>query len=472
MLLEEEVGDDPDSPVDRFRRIETMRTLPFVPSLLSASLLAAGALVFTSEARAASLEQVNGWDNNGLPGDITMYAYVPDDVVDNPPLLVLIHYCGGTAPAVFGQAQGGGVVSAADEHGFIIIAPSSGRCWDIVSDTTRTREGGGDSHAIRTMVDFAVETYGANPDRVYATGDSSGGMMTELLLGLYPDVFKGGSAMAGMPAGCRGDNENGDGGGYSGACAGGNVDRTPEEWGAIVDSLSPGFLGLRPRVQLFHGDDDELIRIKNHTEAIEQWSDVLGLPVTPTEETSGITLGTHQAIRQTWEADCGYPVLDAFTSLGGDHGPSDALFVAEYLIPFLGLDQPGPVDPYVQACDTPDNGGTGGASGTGGVDGAGGAPASGGAGSGGSPAAGGASASGGASAGVGGGPTSGSGGASVSPGAGGAAGPSGEPTDSSASSNSTDGGGCSVGIGSGGSSFLLLFAALGALLGRRRRTAV
>ena len=32
-------------------------------------------------------------------------------------------------------------------------------------------------------------------------------------------------------------------------------------------------------------------------------------------------------------------MLDGFDSIGGDHGPSDALFVAQYVIPFLGLDK-------------------------------------------------------------------------------------------------------------------------------------
>ena len=34
-------------------------------------------------------------------------------------------------------------------------------------------------------------------------------------------------------------------------------------------------------------------------------------------------------------------VLDAFTSIGGDHGPSDALFKSQFVIPFLGLDAGG-----------------------------------------------------------------------------------------------------------------------------------
>lgn len=323
----------------------------------------AGALAFVStpSAQAASLQAVSGWGTSGLPSDVSMYVYVPDKVVQNPPILTLIHYCGGTASAVFGQAQGGGMVKAADQYGFIMVVPSSGRCWDIVSDKTRKRDGGGDSHAIRQMVKYAVEKYKANPDRVYSTGDSSGGMMTELLLAVYPDVFKAGSAFAGMPAACRGANETGSGGGYSNACAGGSVTHTAQEWGDLVRSLNPGYTGYRPRVQLFHGDMDTTINYKNFTEAIKEWTSVLSLETSPTSTDSGLTLGTHQAKRQTWQSPCGFTELDAFTSIGGDHGPSDTLFVAKYVIPFLGLDRAGTVDPQVEQC-TAGAGGSGGSS--------------------------------------------------------------------------------------------------------------
>jgi poly(hydroxyalkanoate) depolymerase family esterase len=346
--------------------------------LVAGAAFAAFALAAHS-ADAASLQQVNNWKGtvSGLPSDVSMYAYVPDKVAANPPILVLVHYCGGTASAVFGQASGGGIVKAADQYGFIMVVPSSGRCWDVVSDKTRTRNGGGDSHAIVQMVRFAVTQYSANAERVYSTGDSSGGMMTELLLALYPDIFKAGAAFAGMPAGCRGANESGAGGGYSGACAGGSVTHTPEQWGDIARMMAPNYTGHRPRVQLFHGDADKTIQYANFTEAIKEWSNVLGVGATPTSMQS-LQLGTHQAKRQTWKNSCGYAVLDGFTSIGGDHGPSDALFPAQYVIPFLGLDKVGATDPEIAQC----GGGTGGGS-SGGSTGAGGASHSGGANSGG-----------------------------------------------------------------------------------------
>ena len=303
---------------------------------LGTVLAAALGLAAARSANAASLQQVSNWGVSGLPSDVTMYIYVPNNVATNPPILTLIHYCGGTASAVFGQAQGGGIVSAADQYGFIIVVPSSGRCWDVQSNKTWTRNGGGDSHAIRQMVTYAISQYKGNADRVYATGDSSGGMMTELLLALYPDVFKAGSAFAGMPAACRGANESGSGGGYSGACAGGSVTHTAQEWGDIARMLDPAYTGHRPRVQLFHGDADTTINYKNFTEALKEWTNVLGLSTNPTATTMGVQLGNHQATRQQWQNACGYLVLDGFTSIGGDHGPSDALFKAQYVDPLPG----------------------------------------------------------------------------------------------------------------------------------------
>ena len=330
-------------------------------------------LTAAPSAYAASLQQVSNWGVSGLPADVTMSIYVPDRVATNPPILALIHYCGGTASAVFGQAQGGGIVSAADQYGFIIVVPSSGRCWDVQSNKTWTRDGGGDSHAIRQMVKYAIDNRNGNPDRVYATGDSSGGMMTELLMALYPDVFKAGAAFAGMPAACRGTSESGSGGGYSGACAGGSVTHTAPQWGDIARMLAPGYAGHRPRVQLFHGDADTTIRYANHTEAIKEWTDVLGLSTNPTTTDMGVQLGNHQATRQRWQNGCGYVVLDAFTSIGGDHGPSDALFKSTYVIPFLGLDKTGAVDPEVQQCGAGGAGGSSGGSGGAGAGGRGGA---------------------------------------------------------------------------------------------------
>ena len=69
-------------------------------------------------------------------------------------------------------------MSAADKYGFIMVFPqttnsaSSAKCWDVGSKASLTHDGGGDTQAVAEMVKYAVTTYKADADRVYATGDS------------------------------------------------------------------------------------------------------------------------------------------------------------------------------------------------------------------------------------------------------------------------------------------------------------
>jgi len=420
-------------------------------------------------AAAASLQPVSNWGASGVPSYISMYIYVPDKLATDPPILVVSHFCGGSASAVFGQAQGGGVVAAADQYGFIMVFPqttnpaTSAKCWDVGSKASLTHDGGGDTQAIAEMVKYTITKYGANADRVYATGDSSGAMMTQALMAVYPDVFKGGASFAGVPAGCWSDGWSA-ASNWGGTCASGDDIMTAQQWGDLARGMDPGYSGPRPRVQLFHGDSDPTISYKNFGEAIKQWTNVLGLSTSPTSTTTGLTLGTHQATRQQWKNSCGYVVLDAFTSIGGDHGPSDALFDATYVVPFLGLDQTGPVDPEIAACSTGGSGGAGGGGGaagsgaggkggsTGGTSGSGGAAGRGGSvGSGGSGGAGGRAGNGatGGASGEGGTPGSGGSGTGGTPGSGGATGTGGA---FGTGGSATGGHAATGGSGSGGTS--------------------
>jgi poly(hydroxyalkanoate) depolymerase family esterase len=293
-------------------------------------------------AQAASLSgPITGWAS-GVPTYISMYIYVPAKVATNPPILVVSHYCGGTAAGVFGEAEGGGIVAASDQYGFIMIFPQTtgnGVCWDVSSTATETRNGAGDSHAIAEMVQYTIGKYSANANRVYATGTSSGAMMTELLLAVYPDVFKAGAEFSGVPAGCQSifDEYCGNGSEMTGAW-----------WGAKVRAMYPGYTGYRPRVQLWHGTADMTINYQNQIAAVDEWTNVLGLSATP-NSTSAVTLNSHQWTRNEWQNSCGYTVLDEWSETNGPHG-TDANLNAQYVIPFLGLDTAGAVDPEVAKC--------------------------------------------------------------------------------------------------------------------------
>ncbi|KAG7284973.1 hypothetical protein NEMBOFW57_009591 [Staphylotrichum longicolle] len=176
----------------------------------------------------------------------------------------------------------------ASKHGFIVIYPGSpnaaDQCWDVSSKETLTHDGGGDSLGIVSMVRWTLDKYKGDKTRVFVTGVSSGGMMTQVLIGAYPDVFAAGSAFAGVPFGCfapAGDN-SGQYDYWNGDCATGKVTHTAEEWGDIVRAAYPGYEGWRPKLQIFHGTNDEVLSYVNHGEAIKEWTDVMGLSETPT----------------------------------------------------------------------------------------------------------------------------------------------------------------------------------------------
>ncbi len=327
------------------------------------ALLAALGFVAAVPAQAASLQPVSNWGATGVPSSVSMFIYTPDKLAANPPILVCSHYCGGTAADMFAEARGGGLVSAADQYGFIMIFPQaansdgSGRCWDVGTTKSLTHDGGGDTQAIAEMVKYTIGKYNANKDRVYAAGTSSGAMMTEALLAIYPDVFKAGVEFSGVPAGCWAVGASADGT-WSGPCAGGQVTHTAQEWGDIARNMYPGYSGYRPRVQLWHGDADQTISYTDHTEAIKQWTNVLGLKTDPTSTTT-LTLASHQWTRQSWQSSCGYTVLEAWTEHNGGHN-TDANLNSQYAIPFLGLDKTAATDPEIAQCGGEDGGGSGG----------------------------------------------------------------------------------------------------------------
>ena len=347
--------------------IRSLRTVGF---LLAVAL----GLSAAASAQAASLVQVNSWGASGVPSYIAMFIYVPDKVATNPPILVVSHYCGGDAAGVFGEAKSGGIVGASDQYGFIMIYPqnhlpgSTRNCWDVGSAASLTHDGGGDTQAIAQMVKYTITQYKANANRVYATGTSSGAMMTEALLAVYPDVFKAGAEFSGVPAGCWADGYASSNQ-WSGNCAGGKTTYTAQQWGDKVRAMDQGYSGFRPRVQLWHGDADTTISPNNQTEAIKEWTNVLGLDSNPTSTTT-VTISSHTWTRQSWQSSCGFTVLDAWLEKGGPHG-TDANFNSQYTIPFFGLDKSGDVDPEVAACSGDAGvGGNGGATGTGGSSGA------------------------------------------------------------------------------------------------------
>ncbi|UWE10545.1 extracellular catalytic domain type 1 short-chain-length polyhydroxyalkanoate depolymerase [Actinacidiphila bryophytorum] len=286
------------------------------------------------QAAAASLTQVTNFGTN--PTNLQMYVYVPNSVKANPSILLALHGCQGSGPYLYSSTDFG---KLADQYGFIVIYPSTnpgGSCWDVSSDQALKRGGGSDPVGLMSMVTYTEQHYGGNPGAVYVTGESSGGMMTNVMLADYPDVFKAGAAYMGVPDHCF---YTGTVRGWNGPCAGGQVSMTPQAWGDLVRNADPGYSGPRPRVQLWHGTADTTLNYNNLAEETKQWTNVLGVSQTPSSSDSPVANWN----RSRYDNSSGSTQVETYSIVGAGHQlPVQGTQMAAYAIHFLGLDAGAP----------------------------------------------------------------------------------------------------------------------------------
>ena len=333
------------------------RTYGIAIASISLGLLAA------APARAASVTMVPRatWGATGVPSYMQMYIYVPDRVATKPPIYISCHSCGSTAPNQINNLPV--TKPQADAQGFIILLPDNqpNNCWDVGTTMSLKHEGGGDTMAVAQMIKYAIKQYNADPARIYIQGGSGGAMLVQAMAAVYPDLIRAGSARAGVPAGCWADGYSSSNQ-WSNTCAAGSVTKTAQQWGDLVRAMYPGYTGHRPRLQTMQGDADPTISYKNTGESIKEWTNVLGLSMTPTSMDTGYKPAgsAYTYNRQFWKNSCGQQVYEAWTAPGANHS---MVYEEGEMLKFFGL----------QAANTPnpemDCGGTGGASGTGGTGG-------------------------------------------------------------------------------------------------------
>ena len=132
------------------------------------------------------------------------------------------------------------------------MQPRSGGCWDVSSDATLKHDGGGDSLGIASAVRYALQNWGVDASKVFAVGTSSGAMLTNVLAGAYPDLFRGGVVDSGVAFGCFAVPGQ-PSGSWNSQCANGQLVLSGQEWAQKVYDAYPGYTGERPKIQVWHG---------------------------------------------------------------------------------------------------------------------------------------------------------------------------------------------------------------------------
>ena len=313
------------------------RTLRAALATVVLPLAAVLTLLAPQPAAAAGLTRITGFGNN--PTNLNMYLYVPDHLASRPALLVLVHYCGGSAGGIFG-GNGHDYVSAADRYGYIIVLPEAtrdGHCFDVSSPAALKRNGGSDSTGIMSMVGYTRQRYNVDPARIVVSGFSSGAMMTNVLAAEYPDVFSAASAFSGVPAGCFATR---DGSQWNSQCSGGNVRKSPQQWGDLARSMYPGYTGRYPRMQVWHGTTDTTLAYPNFGEEIKQWTNLHALSQTPTATDRPQSAWT----RTRYGGTGAQSPVEGISIAGTGHTLPQSGMLA-YAVTFLGLDRSGLATP-------------------------------------------------------------------------------------------------------------------------------
>jgi poly(hydroxyalkanoate) depolymerase family esterase len=297
-----------------FRRTRSRRLLGGIRRWVTAAAgtlaLTGGLITASPPASAAGLTQVTGFGTN--PGNLSMYAYAPEALPADAPLVVALHGCTQSASDYYAHS---GWPKFADTYGFALVFPQTGSAnnanscfnWFEPGDSARGR---GEALSIKQMVDKAVSRYGSDTRRVHITGLSAGGAMTANMLAAYPDVFAGGAIASGLPAGCA----NSVAAAYT--CMYSPPDRSPSSWGDLVRSAAPAGTASWPRVAIWQGTADTTVKPANATELRDQWTNVWGIGQTPSR-TESLGGGT---TRSVYDDASGRPAVEVYSVSGMGHG--------------------------------------------------------------------------------------------------------------------------------------------------------
>ena len=244
------------------------------------------------------------------PGALRMRYYLPENLPETAPLVVVLHGCTQNAA---GYDRGSGWSQLADQAGFALLFPEQQRSnnpnlcfnWFLPTDTKR---GCGEALSIYQMIEALISAHGLDRKRIFVTGLSAGGAMAAVMLATYPDVFAGGAIIGGLAYGCANtipeafDRMRGHGG------------PSEHDLQQLLRGASQ-HQGAWPKISIWQGSADHTVAPVNAEAILGQWRSVHKLGKTPTgsEMVDGYA-------RRVWCDDSGTEVLEAYTIAGMGHG--------------------------------------------------------------------------------------------------------------------------------------------------------
>jgi feruloyl esterase len=248
-----------------------------------------------------------------------MFVYRPPGLAENPALVVVLHGCTQTAA---GYDLGAGWSTLADRYGFVLLFPEQQRsnnpngCFNWFQPAHSQRERG-EPLSIRQMIERSIIDHRIDRRRVFITGLSAGGAMTSNMLACYPEIFAAGAIVAGLPYGAATSVQQAFETMFQ------SPSRPAPEWGDLVRKASP-YRGPWPRISVWHGNADKTVIPPNAREIIKQWTNLHGLPMSPSARTR-----VDGFPREVWIDEFGDELIESYTIANMAHGTPLAVGEAE-----------------------------------------------------------------------------------------------------------------------------------------------
>ena len=263
---------------------------------------------FSDAAASGRLSNLTGFGSN--PGALNAGFYLPANLPEGAPLVVVLHGCTQNAA---GYDHRGGWSQLADEAGFALLYPEQQHAnnpnlcfnWFRPEDTRRDS---GEALSIRQMIEAMVTTHGLDRRRIFVTGLSAGGAMASVMLATYPEVFAGGGIIAGLAYGCANTVPE------AFDCMRGHDAASQEELWQVLREAST-HAGPWPRVAIWQGTADHTVAPSNADDIAAQWRSVHHLGAAPTRSEV-----TGERATRIWCDAAGEPVIELNTIAAMGHG--------------------------------------------------------------------------------------------------------------------------------------------------------
>lgn len=224
--------------------------------------------------------QVKNFGDN--PGNLRMLVHFPKNRNSSSKLVVVLHGCTMNAKKTASMT---GWNRYADEYGFIVVYPdqktinNASQCFNWFRSKD-IEKGSGEIESVYQMIQHAIQNYNIDPSEIYISGMSAGGALSVAVMAAYPSLINAGAIVAGVPYKMIEGRE------INGFSSNGSIDKTPEEWAALVRGQNPDFTGDYPRIQIFQGLSDNIVHPDNADELEEQWTSLNEKEIADTVEYS------------------------------------------------------------------------------------------------------------------------------------------------------------------------------------------